>query len=269
MPAAEPGAQTPAPEPAEDVAEPVADVVAPAAQLDPSTSEAGPDYPAVKWEKGGPCGASATNLSTLLRGPGIVRLEEYSNYGIGQSTLLATSYLPPSGTFRATEPVEEDPDPDMSEHDAWACRFAPGKAFDQDSATAWCEGVPGPGEGQILVAPIPNAHLAHIRAGYQKSEALRTANGRPQQVRVTLLHAREATPAMVQSGEGWTYRDVRILGAHEVELEDRGGWQPLPLPEAPESEERGALVAVEILSVYPGGKYEDTCISEIEAMVAQ
>ncbi|MBW1880730.1 MAG: hypothetical protein JRJ84_20430 [Deltaproteobacteria bacterium] len=263
--APQPTEEKPTPDPVEEVT----DVVAPLLRVDPGAGEAAPDYPDVEGEKRGPCGASATNLPTLLQGPGIRRLEEYTNYGIGQSSLLATSYLPPSGPYRGTDPVEEDPDPDMSARDAWGCKYAPGKAFDRDATTAWCEGVAGSGEGQVLVAPIPNARLARIGAGYQKSEALRTANGRPRRVKVTLMEAREATPAGVQSGEGWTYRDVKILGAHEVELEDRGGWQPLPLPEAPGYQERAGLVAVEILSVYPGGKYEDTCISEIEGLVAQ
>ena len=75
---------------------------------------------------------------------------------------------------------------------------------------------------------------------------------------------------------------IPILGRREVELRDVNSWQVLPLPKiglpaapwstpnniphassAEPAEQRPHYVAIRLLYLRPGLKYEDTCISEI------
>lgn len=174
----------------------------------------------------------------------------------------ATSYLGPSGS-----PPGGDP-----EDIARRCQYNPGYALDDDSSSAWCEGVPGDGIGEVLFLPAP--HFEHslypayessrltglrIWAGFGKSPALFRANNRPREVRVSLVR-KHAAPR----GDSI---DVQIADQRTVELQDSDGWQDLALPEV-RFDETFSFLALEIRSVYPGTRYHDTCISGIRPVTS-
>lgn len=62
-----------------------------------------------------------------------------------------------------------------------------------------------------------------------------------------------------------TYRDIEVVGAGQVELPDRNGFQPLPVPQVDDRETGRYLVAVEVLSVFPGDRWDNLAISEVRA----
>ncbi len=125
--------------------------------------------------------------------------------------------------------------------------YHPNYVLDGNPATAWVEGVDGDGAGQAItwttsaVASVRTVTL-RIRNGYQKSEALFKANGAPQEVRIRVHGGVEKTVTLTHT-----------LGWQEVTI-DNGG---LPM--------RGITLTID--STYPGTKYLDTCLSDVEVRV--
>jgi hypothetical protein len=213
----------------------------------------------------------------------LVRLDRQQNGRTWDSTVFAgsTSVLAPP---KASEPKEEGLESDVfvAEHGAWTCTYGPPSLLDGDVRTAWSEGAAGPGVGEIVVVPLPAGKL-EIRAGHGKSPELYQQNARPRRIEVLLLgQGLEMRGAQYDEWYG-----IPVLGRHELELGDVDGWQPLPLPPAgrppagwapsggphddkpvPE-QQKPTYLAIRILSVYPGAKYEDTCISEVRPVTTR
>jgi hypothetical protein len=157
----------------------------------------------------------------------------------------------------------------------WASMYSARSLMDNDPATAWAESAPGPGIGEVAIALIPGLEGIGIRSGFQRSAELFAKNARPRRVRVWLLAAGRMDVTEIFE----YYIDVKALACLEAELEDKMGWQPLPLPRVsalptpatmpggPEGE--GTIhwfVALQILSAYPGSRWADCCISDIGPM---
>lgn len=142
--------------------------------------------------------------------------------------------------------------------------YGPFRLRDGDPRTAWCEGVPGDGVGEIVIGPaIRLDRTAEIRIGLGKSPALFAANGRPRRVRVHVL----AGHVIGGSGRTEHVGGLRVIGTREVVLEDLDRFQPLPfvvadVPRTADQDFR-AFLALELLEVTPGAKYHDTCISDV------
>lgn len=125
--------------------------------------------------------------------------------------------------------------------------YHPNYVLDGNPATAWVEGVDGDGAGQAItwttsaLSSVRTVTL-RIRNGYQKSEALFKANGAPQAVRIH-----------VQGGVEKAVTLTHTMGWQEITI-DNGG---LPM--------RGITLTID--STYPGTKYLDTCLSDVEVRV--
>lgn len=123
--------------------------------------------------------------------------------------------------------------------------YHPAYVMDDDPATAWVEGASDAGEGEWLRLDL--AHLEgatnlrlRVRNGYQKSETLFKANARPKDVTITLLPGGVSTKAT---------------------LGDALGWQEIVAAQ-PAGELHAVMIKVD--SVYPGTKYTDLAISDLE-----
>ena len=188
--------------------------------------------------------------------------------------------------------------------DKQLCRYAPKSTTDGNPATAWVEGAKGSGIGAEIIIPrlLDLNRPVELWAGYGKSETLFYANNRPKKVLVSVLKAKgwgdwfEAHDATGCSGG---YGAFQVAASHTVLLKDFNGYQELKLPhfviemyrDFPEVyyrmdgtdrhfyEERvkaggepikeafwdyAYFLKLEILEVYKGTKYDDTCISEIK-----
>ena len=125
-------------------------------------------------------------------------------------------------------------------------QYHPNYAVDGDPKTAWNEGTHGKGANKYLrfhVTPQRDVSRVRLRVldGFQYSDAIYRANPRAKTIEVRLLPA--GTPP---------FRQV---------LADDKAWQEIVIPtEAP------AVDAIElaVVDVYPGAKYKDLAISEIE-----
>lgn len=185
---------------------------------------------------------------------------------------LASSFLKPSGQG-PKKPADTPPADDGQlakweeaaiKYEQHTCRYAPKRAFDQDTKTAWCEGAEGNGENEILMVPLwaRGANRIEIWAGYGKSKDAFEANNRPKKVRVYLLSADEAV--VHQYGDLLT--GIKVSARREVTLDDKNGYQVIDFPDVPTDRKAFRLAAVQILSVYPGKRYHDTCISEVRGV---
>ena len=197
----------------------------------------------------------------------------------------STSFLPPTGTApKCPDNLEELPDWESIESDyqekleKWSCMYSARSAMDSDPRTAWCEGKKDNGIGEILLVKVDTSRHVKIWAGLGASPALHKKNSRPKRVRVYVLQAKKAGKDIGQYATIIRYQDIIVLGSREYILSDINGYQNLPLPKHTRnnsvensSTHRGepvkiadtTFVAIEILSVYPGTKYRDTCISEV------
>lgn len=154
----------------------------------------------------------------------------------------------------------------------WASMYSAQSLRDDNPETCWVEGVKGTGSGEVVIAPIPGLKNIGIRNGFQKNTDLYTKNARPRKIKVWLLAAERKN-----IGEAFDfYINVKAYAVREVELKDTMGWQELPLPQAPGNVPKTQVygmdakdltirwfVAIQIISVYPGSKWEDCCISDI------
>lgn len=186
------------------------------------------------------------------------------------TSTLAASGNPPAMPKPPASAEDEDGDfPSMAAYMEWSCMYAAGQLTDGEPSTCWAEGVKGDGIGEIVIARVDTQKQLEIWTGLGKSEKLYRENGRPRKVNVYVMQAADCEVNQYST----VYTNVRALARHTVELKDANGYQPLPLPgykplkakRSPGCDQFITFVAVEILSVYPGSKYRDICISEIRA----
>lgn len=213
--------------------------------------------------EGRPCERGNPELRDLVRGE---TSDLFLMGGVtGDFADWSTSFLPAEG-----RPPErpEDYDAELygdSDRHAWSCMYAASSAFDRNQDTAWSEGAEGAGLGEVLVVEVQDfAQPIQILPGFARSEQLFRWNNRPRRIRVYALEAGRTEAAQT----GIVYGDLRVAARAEFELEDRRAWQEIQLPVDAHDDDSAAahsrgLIAIEILSVYPGSRFQDTLISEV------
>lgn len=181
---------------------------------------------------------------------------------------MVTSFLKASGKAPA-KGVADDPDGNAA-YDTWTCLYAGGSAADGNNATAWVEGVAGSGKGEAVVITLLNlSKKLEIWGGYGKSQSLYTANNRPKSINVHIIRAHPQEGGASQCG--YWYDELKVVASKMVTLRDVNQFQPLAIPAFKketylfqnEQWDYQYWLMVELVDVYPGTKYQDTCITEI------
>lgn len=164
--------------------------------------------------------------------------------------------------------------------------------YDNNPATAWVEGVKGYGTGEYFISDLgfrlPGK--IEIRNGYQKSESIFKKNSRVKSAQITLYAGFHIPGDVTEIAE--LYWAKPIWKGSVVTLSDAMGLQEIPLPVDMEVafRERVSLTSdfkttfrerlelasefetpmelhyflkFEIIDVYPGSSWDDTCISDI------
>ncbi len=127
--------------------------------------------------------------------------------------------------------------------------YHPSYVLDENPATAWVEGAKGFGEDESITIPLSIVRQARalrlrIWNGYQKSMHLWTKNAMPKDVEITVEGPDQEIVASVSR------QLTRTWGSQEVVID-------LP-PHHPVT-----AVTLRIESVYPGQRFDDTCVSDI------
>lgn len=249
------------------------------------------------WSKGD-ISKEPWNVSLKNMKVGELVIEDYySGMGGRYDAVLATSWLPAEGTppkpvkyelycpeendFMAIDEFGNRGEKDWFEYendrryDEWAEMYAPGKCFDGKTDTAWCEGAKGDGIGEVVIAKVDVGRPVQIWSGFGKSQSIWEKNNRPKNIEIYILKG-EYTGAGVSS---INYR-ITAVAKKALTLADINGWQKLDLDEFKNyrsenafgnpaynfSEYDDSFIAIKILSVYKGSKYNDTLITEIANM---
>jgi hypothetical protein len=215
-----------------------------------------------------PCKCCNPSLKDLFKGEILKSLYIHSCEGPGLD-VLSSSFLLPAGTPPKIIEYKDGPSDDAA-YVEWTCRYSVGKISDNDPKTAWVEGVEGQGIGEVLIVPCLDLKKpVKIWAGFGKSDAIFISNSRPKKIRTVVIR----TPHGDAIQDGTVYKDLTLIAEETASLTDKNGYQNLPVPkfkietylpkDFDQKIEYQYFLGIEILEVYPGSKYEDTCISEI------
>lgn len=135
----------------------------------------------------------------------------------------------------------------VNDWNKFSANYLPLYIGDDDPQTAWTLKTEGINEWiRMRVTPMEGATKVRlrIRNGYQKSPRLFAANSRVRSLKVVLF------PSKIET---------------IVELKDASGWQEIVVEQP-----TGPMDGVEfhIQSVYPGSKYDDLCLSDVQIHVS-
>ncbi len=154
--------------------------------------------------------------------------------------------------------------------------------FDGDLATAWVEGSEGPGFGEAVFIAVPDdIRIFNIFPGYGKTGSVWKKNNRIKKIRISLFSGISPEGYITEIDHVYIMYPLGISA--EIDLRDEFALQTVVLPFSEEdvaarsreavlrSEAEhgkavsyaGTVAKIEILEVYKGEKFDDTCISEI------
>lgn len=115
--------------------------------------------------------------------------------------------------------------------------YGPKNLFWKPKEAAWCEGRAGNGEGETIrieTRPEVTIHAINVHNGYQKSASIFANNGRVKVIEIEAAGRKE-----------------------RFALRDAPGGQRLSLSTPVQAD----TVIARIVSIYPGDRYSDTCLS--------
>ncbi|MEW5722625.1 MAG: hypothetical protein AB1896_05935 [Thermodesulfobacteriota bacterium] len=158
--------------------------------------------------------------------------------------------------------------------------------FDKNPATCWAEGRPGPGLGEALYVGVNKyERTVHILNGYHKSPDLFHKNNRVRQLRLTMFAGffrPDRTTEIFLSFDAVPYPRAELVTLEDSrrpqEITLPWDWTDLEtfmyeaapsrppaeeVPGVPKDLEEKYILRLEILQVYPGSQYDDTCLSEL------
>ena len=146
-------------------------------------------------------------------------------------------------------------------------RYGGHNLFDEDWKTAWAEGVPGSGIHQKIVVIVARP-LEKIRIvnGYAKNREIFLANNRIRKIMISAFTIHLPRQGHVTE----SFVPVEFLAeisSFSCELKDTWTAQEVAPPSGWKrklADQCQYALEIEILTVYPGAKYDDTCISELE-----
>lgn len=223
-------------------------------------------YSANAQEESFPCKKANPELKNLFNGEALDFLYVHNCYGAGLHG-MSSSYLKAGGT--APKIIEyEDEIPDDQAYVAWTCKYSMGNIGDDNPATTWVEGVEGYGIGEVLIVPCLDLNKPiKIWAGYGKSSNSFTSNSRPSVVRLVIIQAEVEGATQY----GAIYKNLHVVSQSKVELRDINAYQSLDIPffkpgtykKDSQQWDYNYFLGLEIVEIYKGSKWDDTCISEI------
>lgn len=149
--------------------------------------------------------------------------------------------------------------------------YSPQKLLDADFSTAWAEGTQGCGINESISIKFKDSSdikSLHIINGYQKSAETYLNNSRIKKLKLEMLiSAKNNAKSEIKEIELLDYnkKDFDPMYGSDFEKNIRNRKQALISPDDFDYEYSIKSVKITILEVYPGTKYEDTCISEIIA----
>ena len=147
--------------------------------------------------------------------------------------------------------------------DRWG-DYSASSAVDGDLATTWAEGVQGPGIGERIAFSLPaGTHIVRVAPGYG-TEAGFWKNNRVRRAKLSVFSGTQ------EWDTGWGFVSLRDeIITREFVFDEVLALQDLQLGTTLEPKGREQFFGVlEVLEVYKGTAYDDTCVAEIQAVVS-
>ncbi|TGL58714.1 NADase-type glycan-binding domain-containing protein [Leptospira sarikeiensis] len=164
------------------------------------------------------------------------------------------------------------------EYISYTCKYSPAAAFDNNTGTAWSEGVEGDGIGKYIFAKIDITKPIKIWNGFGKNENLYYKNNRVKDSTIYIF----VSKCNSHADNARAYHNFFFIDKFRFTLQDLNSFQEIKVPnsiseyfkkihnEAQDSKECGnesnytSFIAIQIDSVYKGSSYSDTLITEIK-----
>jgi hypothetical protein len=143
--------------------------------------------------------------------------------------------------------------------------------FDGDLNTAWCEGIKGHGEGEWVEFNFANVSIGAIGIinGYTKREAIYYANNRIKKIKLDVEYVPMRYGEAQRSGgsEEALERETTVIDLEQKQFNELNKNVEAPfmswLADYDDNYRHVRKIRLSILEVFPGTKYDDTCISEV------
>ena len=207
---------------------------------------------------------------------------------------ITTSYSDPE---KPRVPAYHD---DLDEIEVYKRIYSPQYILDTYIESAWKDGVEGDGIGEVVIIPcdfLDCTKKIEIFTGFARTKDLWFENNRPRNIKLFILKSERIipNPNLYTIDTDYICEDITVIDEQYATLKDVYNWQEISidkskLPTNDRLEERlkeckmsrktdPSLVdnficskyhsnyyyflGIQILSVYEGTKYQDTCISEV------
>jgi hypothetical protein len=184
--------------------------------------------------------------------------------------------LLPYGIIKATSELEgNDKEPGQG-------KYGVIRAFDKDYSTAWVEGKDGSGIHQsIYIVVAEDRKTINLFNGYGKTPELYQKNNRVKKLKLSCLVA--ISPEGYVSETSISYQTLAYEEDYFLNLKDTFALQSFPFPFSSEQQNTfrdscikkfnnefnydigrtDFILKMEIIEIYPGSQWDDTCISEV------
>ncbi len=205
-------------------------------------------------------------LKSLLKNGTIKELYAFAGY----EDSFASSILKPGKPNQYTR-AEYDRmnESDKTKYEQWSCQYGASNISDALSKTAWVEGASGTGAGEVvlLTVQLDVTKKIEIWSGYGANDMLFKANNRPMNIGVHIVRSMPGP-----SGQyGTVHHELTVVASGKVLLKDVNAFQPLALPNFKKETfhrddndwDYSYWLLLEIIDVYAGSKYQDTCITDV------
>jgi len=139
------------------------------------------------------------------------------------------------------------------------------KALDNSLSTAWVEGAEGPGIGEYIFCVLKPGDFLYIFPGYGSSQKVWALNNRLKKAKVTVYGLKQYTTTGAPEVAFNPMAEEFLLT-----FQDAFGYQGIPVGRYLFDVNKWfygssfLFVAIQILDVYQGTKYDDTCIAEVK-----
>jgi hypothetical protein len=143
--------------------------------------------------------------------------------------------------------------------------------FDDDLSTAWCEGIKGHGEREWVEFNFSNVSIGAIGIinGYTKREAIYYANNRIKKIKLDVEYVPMAFGEVKRSGgsKEALERETTVIELKQKQFNELNKNVQAPfmswLADYDDNYRNVIKIRLSVLEVFPGTKYDDTCISEV------
>ncbi|MFC1668980.1 hypothetical protein ACFL20_01195 [Spirochaetota bacterium] len=136
-------------------------------------------------------------------------------------------------------------------------RYSPQKAFDKKISTSWVEGKKGDGIGEKIAFPVKTLKKIKIFPGYGDKKYFKK-NNRVKKASLKIYEIKRVIHHQCAS----SFELGKLIKNKVLNFEDKMAYQSFDIG-VTKQRSAGYAVIIEILSVYRGTNWRDTCIAEI------